>query len=112
MTILLALLACNDPCFSNQVSVEVAEDYSGPTLDGVDAEFADGSTLALAYSEELQRWDAEQPAGTEYNPLVSATLLFAESSEDLSAEDFEESSAGGGFSCENFFYSYVLSDAE
>jgi hypothetical protein len=46
------------------------------------------------------------------NPLISATLVFDGSEEELDASDFVETSGGGGHTCENFFDDYVLEDPE
>ena len=111
MIILLAPLACAETCLSTAVAVVVAEDYSGPELEGVSTELQNGR-VELAYDSESQRWVYQGPGEETMNPLASATLVFDGSEEALDVSDFVETSGGGGHTCENFFYDYVLEDAE
>ena len=119
MILFLALTACGEPCLDTEVTVEIASDYAGPALQGVDVELEDGTVGSLDFeaaeadaSDPADRWRFDAESGTTYNPLVSATLIFDDTNQALDVSDFEERSGGGGHTCENFFFTYVLQNAE
>lgn len=119
MTLFLALIACGDPCLETSVYVEVADDYAGPELQGVSAELENGDSVELSFyelpadaSQGSDQWEYDGPEGTELNALVSATLVFDDTNEQLDVSDFEMTSGGGGHICESLVYTYVMSDPE